>query len=665
MAMAPVAVVGERDKFTKRFDHLSWVSDKPILSENGDLSMVGAPLVQWMVDRQGVFILSEGEGLATLGLAPGEVVGKSVFDVYADVPPILENVRNALRGQTIESTVEFANMVWECRYYPIWNPGDEIFGVVGTAFNITEQRKRLQMQEVLVNFASALRRASTRAEMPSIILDRLSTILKAENTALITHNPQNGTLTIELSRGDWGVVDNTALSAEVQTRLTRNSKKIIAEGLPFLDNEFSLAADFDGILSVAGVPLTTQEDDVGVLWIGRMSPFTDDEVLLLLAVGEMIANALRRAAQHEKTERRLKHISALHAIDQAITGSLDLRVTLSILLDQVVKQLDIDAVDVFLHEPQLQRLKYYDGRGFMHANNRDVSLRLGEGLAGCVALSRQPICIAGLSRMESSIAENSYIKGENFVVYYGVPLIAKGKLKGVLEIFHRKPLNVETEWVDFLKALATQAAIAIYITEMFDDIQRSNVELDMAYIATLEGWVRALDLRDRAAEGRTQNVTRKTVQLARAMGVSEKDLVHVRRGALLHDIGKIGVPDHILNKSGPLTKKEWELMRMHPLYAYDMLNQIEFLRPALDIPYCHHEKWNGAGYPQGLKAEQIPLAARIFSVIDVWDALNSDRPYRKAWPPKAIHEYVVGQAGECFDPKVVDTWLRVFDVEMN
>ena len=154
--------------------------------------------------------------------------------------------------------------------------------------------------------------------------------------------------------------------------------------------------------------------------------------------------------------------------------------------------------------------------------------------------------------------------------------------------------------------------------------------LSLAYDATISGWSRAMDLRDKETEGHTQRVTSLTLELARKMGISETDILHLRHGALLHDIGKMGVPDHILLKPDKLTVEEWDIMRQHPVFAYEMLYQIEYLKPSLDIPYSHHEKWDGTGYPQGIKGEEIPLSARIFAIVDVWDALTSDRPYRKA-----------------------------------
>ncbi len=190
---------------------------------------------------------------------------------------------------------------------------------------------------------------------------------------------------------------------------------------------------------------------------------------------------------------------------------------------------------------------------------------------------------------------------------------------------------------------------------------RSNIELSRAYESTLEGWSRALDMRDNETEGHTQRVTELTVRLARMMGLSDAELVHVHRGALLHDIGKLAIPDSIMLKPGALTDDQVETMRRHPDYAHALLSPIAYLRPALDIPYCHHEKWDGTGYPRGLKGEEIPLAARIFAVVDVWDALRSDRPYRSAWPDGKAKDYIRTQAGKHFDPKVVKVFLQMVD----
>jgi putative nucleotidyltransferase with HDIG domain len=213
--------------------------------------------------------------------------------------------------------------------------------------------------------------------------------------------------------------------------------------------------------------------------------------------------------------------------------------------------------------------------------------------------------------------------------------------------------------LEFLETMAAQAAIAIDNSGMFEDLQRTNTDLVMAYDATIEGWARTLELRDRYTSGHTERVSELTVRLARRMGIREADLIHVRRGALMHDIGKMAVPDSILLKPGPLTPEEWQIMRQHPVNAYELLYPITYLRPALDIPYSHHEKWDGSGYPRGLAQEQIPLAARVFAVVDVWDALRSDRPYRTAWPEQKVREYLREQSGTHFDPSIVGAFLEM------
>ena len=251
-------------------------------------------------------------------------------------------------------------------------------------------------------------------------------------------------------------------------------------------------------------------------------------------------------------------------------------------------------------------LEHAAARGFRTEALKHTRLRLGEGYAGQAALRRSPVRIPALSDAPDGLRRAPLLEAEGFAAYYGMPLIAKGRVKGVLEIFHRSPLEPDREWEEFLDNLAGQAALAIDAAELFMDLQRSNLDLTLAYDATIEGWSRALDLRDKETEGHTQRVTEMTESLARALGVEEETLIHVRRGALLHDIGKMGVPDATLLKPGPLTEEEWGFMRKHPTYAYEMLSPIAYLHPALDIPYCHHEKWDGTGYPRGRKGRKSP-----------------------------------------------------------
>lgn len=240
-----------------------------------------------------------------------------------------------------------------------------------------------------------------------------------------------------------------------------------------------------------------------------------------------------------------------------------------------------------------------------------------------------------------------------------LPLHNPEKTIGVMHVWCLQPRIFTDTEIRLLTALAETAGNAIHRANLFEKTQKHAEELAQAYDNTLAGWARALELRDELTEGHTRRVTELTLKLAKAMGVSESELVNIRRGAILHDIGKMGIPDSILNKPGPLSAQEQRIMRMHPQYAYEMLSFIPFLQPALDIPYCHHEWWNGKGYPRGLKSGEIPLAARIFAVVDVWDALTSNRPYRSAWSRESVLKYIKDGSGMQFDPTVAEAFLRL------
>lgn len=209
--------------------------------------------------------------------------------------------------------------------------------------------------------------------------------------------------------------------------------------------------------------------------------------------------------------------------------------------------------------------------------------------------------------------------------------------------------------------LVTAGLLYVLIRRDFKALNDAQETLEDSYEATLEGWVRALDLRDNATEVHTRRVTDLTVLLASQMGIEAHNLEHVRRGALLHDIGKMGIPDRILQKPDALNDEEWKIMRMHPVYACELLSPIEYLEPAREIPCCHHEKWDGTGYPNGLAGDEIPLSARIFAVVDVWDALLSDRPYRAAWTEEETIGHIKSQAGSHFDPEVVARFLAIVE----
>jgi PAS domain S-box-containing protein len=293
-----------------------------------------------------------------------------------------------------------------------------------------------------------------------------------------------------------------------------------------------------------------------------------------------------------------------------------------------------------------------------------------------------PIAIVGLDRQERILLWNAAAKklfgwSEEEVLGREIPFVpaevreegrrltdlALGgeRLDGIELVRQRKDGTAiaVAVWTAPLRVASGEIYGTVVAFHDMSGIRAAQAEIRIAYDATLEGWSSALDLRDEETEGHARRVTEACLRLARALGIAEEQLVHMRRGALLHDIGKMGIPDSILRKPGPLTAEEWAVMRRHPVYAYELLAPIEFLHPALDIPYCHHERWDGTGYPRGLKGEEIPIAARIFAVVDVWDALRSDRPYRPSMPHDEVLDYIESRAGAHFDPEIVRVFLRL------
>ncbi|MBC8414441.1 HD domain-containing protein [bacterium] len=340
--------------------------------------------------------------------------------------------------------------------------------------------------------------------------------------------------------------------------------------------------------------------------------FNDKKIDSIIHV---VRNITVRKQSESLLQLQLKRLDVVHSIEKAISSSLDLSSTLDHLVSQVTSQLGIDAASVLMMNEYNNTLEYVVSKGLRSGALRHTRLPIGEGYAGRAASSKQIISVSDLREAPGGFTASTEFEKEGFVTYCAVPLISKGELKGVMELFHRSSLNTDIDWLDFLDTIADQAAGAIDVATLFNKLQQSRNELILAYDSTLIGWSRAMDMRDKETEGHSRRVTELTVNMAVEFGIQDHELMHIRRGALLHDIGKIGIPDSILLKPSKLTEDEWVIMKLHPNYAYEMLNEIEYLQPCLDIPYCHHEKWDGSGYPQGLKGKEIPHSARILAVI--------------------------------------------------
>ncbi len=526
-----------------------------------------------------------------------------------------------------------------------------------------ETWKRLEELEMVNRVSFALRAAKDTREMLPILLGEIKSTIETDTAAIWLYDPENNEL-LPQSISGW-------LAQLPKSKFKPNEGiigRVFSSGLPHLSND--LADDpqsssenknfFGANWSGLAIPIRTSLEAIGVIMIARKHPerIEPHQIRLITTLADIAGNAINRSSLFQQSEEQIRRLTTLREIDTAITSSLDLNITLNILTEHLTTKMGVSAARILVYNSNSQMLDSYTSVGFNNLLSSRQPISIGDDLASQTLLSRNELLIDNLEE-HKNILLPEYVLREGFKSYFALPLFSKGATRGLIETYFRYNFIPTTDWKDFLRTLAGQATIAIDNAQLFENLQRSNQELSLAYDTTLEGWGKALELRDKETKGHTNRVASLTLELARQMGIPESEIIHIRRGTLLHDIGKMGVPDNILRKPGPLTKEETEEMRRHPQYAYDLLYPIAYLRPTLDIAYCHHEWWDGSGYPRKLKGEEIPLPARIFAIVDVWDALLSDRPYRKAWAEADVIKYIIDLSGKQFDPQVVNEFMKL------
>jgi HD-GYP domain-containing protein (c-di-GMP phosphodiesterase class II) len=323
--------------------------------------------------------------------------------------------------------------------------------------------------------------------------------------------------------------------------------------------------------------------------------------------------------------------------------------------------LECDAVALYRSDKDQENLECKAASGFNTNLIARASVKFGQPNIGIVVEERRIISVYDFEAVDPAGKFGILIDKENFLSQHGAPIIVGGKMKGALEVWFRRDFKPGSEWFVLFDAIANQVGMALDYNTLYIDLQKAYMDLETSYEATIEGWSAAMDLRDEETEGHSRRVTTLSLSLAAKLGLQEAEIAQVRRGAYLHDVGKIGIPDSILKKPGPLNEEEWALMKQHPKKALDMLGRIPYLKDSLDIPLYHHEKFDGTGYPYGLAGDKIPLPARLFSMIDVFDALTSDRPYRRAWPKEKAIDYIREQKGKHFDPSLVEVFISMIE----
>lgn len=531
----------------------------------------------------------------------------------------------------------------------------------------TEERLRgyIKDLDLLVDVSSALREAEDIDHMLPVLLDKTLEALSTDSGAVSLFDVNTEELRYELSRGWFAVTRRTRKRPR-----TGISGRVYATGEPYLVWDFAtdpltrpdarpaVPPGWSGVC----VPLRAHNHTIGVMFISMPHPRSvqAEELKIISSLADMTGVALHRTFLYEEAISRLNQLKSLRQIDLAIVSNPELTPTVEVIVDEVCQRLEVDGAAIYLLDEANNSLIYSGGKGVTDAPPVGASFKLADAGLSEMAGPRDGRGVACGGEDGDRYCPLS-CRPNGFRSCLGVPLLSQGRAVGLLTLFSKSQFREDREWTGFMETLAGQATIAVETSRLFSEAERSRQELLAAYESTIEGWAYALDMRDKETEGHSRRVMELTASLAQALGVDDEEMVHLRRGAMLHDVGKMAIPDHILRKPGALSPDEWEIMRRHPVYARDMLSRIDYLRPALDIPYCHHEKWDGGGYPQGLAGTDIPLSARIFAVVDVYDALLSDRPYRPAWEHGRAVEHIMSQSGIHFDPAIVDLFRTLID----
>jgi len=641
-----------------------------------------------------VFFMTDVQEFRTLYISPAyeEIWGRTCQSLYDQSLSWLDGIHPDDRDTVFASLEQLkrgelwvqeyrvvrpdGSVRWiRARAFPIKDKAGNAYRIAGVAEDITERKRaegiiaeQMRLAEFGRDVGRALTEHETLREMLSHCARTMVRHLDGAFARIWTTSEAGDVLELQASAGTYTHLDGPhsrvpfgqyKIGLIAQERRPHLTNGVLGDPRVH-DQEW---AKREGLVAFAGYPLVVADRVVGVMAMFAQHALSEAGLQAMASVATAIALGIERKRSeaeirrlNEHLNRRLQRVNGARRIDASITDGRDLKQTLALIVDQAIAQLGVDAADILLYDEVSGMLELAVGRGIASEAlgpdwPRSAGLDLRVAQKGC------PLYVPDLAHGPLPDACVRRLLAEGFVAYHAIPLVAKGRVEGVLECFHRTGMEPELEWLGFARILAGQAAIAIDNASLIEGLRGSNEDLRAAYDTTIEGWSRALDLRDKETEGHSRRVTELTLHLARVMGLGEADLVHIRRGALLHDIGKLGVPDAILQKPGPLTEPEWVAMRRHPSYAVEILGPVEFLGPALDIPHYHHERWDGTGYPCGLAGEQIPLAARIFAAVDIWDALGHDRPYRQAWPEQRVREHIRSLAGNHLDPRVVEVFL--------
>ncbi len=601
----------------------SWATYKNLIENTDDL------IIQ--MDPEGIILFGNPVVEELFGVPAKDIVGKSVFgfihpkDKNSSHEKISKFVKKNGNKAIFESRLigkDGAIYYYQWRIHSEKSIDEKIIAINCIGRNISEQKNvEIALRESEEKFLTIVN--NTQAILFIIDIDGIFTLSEGKSLSVLG-----------LERGQ--VVGESAFK--------------LYEDFPEIIDNINLARK--------GKTVSGEIELGGIYFDIWYSPILDANNKVDGMMG-MAIDITERKQNEKKVRAQIKRLESVRLIEHTLTSSLDLQMTLKVILDQVQKLNASDAVVVYLYDEETNRLVNSGEAGFKKPLLDRIDLSLNKSWAGKTMLEKKLVSLNISDDVNFNHLNIKDLKNEGFKSYIAVPLITHNKILGVLEAYSKKELDKEENWLAYLELVGNQAALALDKASVHGDLIDSHKYLINAYDETLEGWVKALELKDREIRGHSERVIDLTIRLAKKLGIEGEELTYIRRGAMLHDVGKLGIPDEILHKPGSLTDEEWVIMRQHPEMANELLSKIEFLRPSLDIPYYHHEKWDGSGYPKGIKGEKIPLAARIFAIVDVWDALLWDRPYRAAWSKEKAFNYLKEQSGIHFDPEITDTFLQM------
>ncbi|WP_448523048.1 HD domain-containing phosphohydrolase [Pseudothermotoga sp.] len=645
-----------------------------------------APVVILGLDLNGNVLLANKRACELLGYEEHEILGKSWVEnfvpdrIRGKVRGVFEKIKNGelkpvevYENPIISKDNEERWLLWHNGY--LKDENGNIQAIMTAGLDVTEKRHlEDELQEQLSIFKSLTDILEQLIKSDLNVKERAKMVARAcvelfgahsawvgyaapdKNVKVMGKYPEDDP-SLENLVARW---DDSPYGRGAAGRSIKNGKHVLIEDT--LGDERHEAwrekAKLFGIRTVAAFPLVNPKGVYGTLVVRSDKPgfFNEKKIQALQLLANAAASALENAQLFEDLQKNFERISTLQGVDRIILSSTDLNDVLEGILEKIVRSLNVDAGFLALYDKKGQRFEHFAKHGFKTNTLGEMLKHFEENFCD-TSTSEKPFEV-GSSHYHS--LRKGLMQEEKFHWYRGLTVSLRNpSLCCLFEVYRNDSFEPDPDWLKFFDAIVNQIKIAIERITLLKDLQEANLKLLKAYDETIEALARAIDLRDAETYGHSERVANLTMEIAKAMGVEKEQLIHVRRGALLHDIGKLAVPDRILLKPGKLDEEEWKIMKMHPLYAQEALSKIEYLKPALDIPLYHHERWDGNGYPFGLKAEEVPLSARIFAVVDVYDALSSERSY--AWTKQEAIDYIKNESGRQFNPKVVEVFLNILE----